>query len=63
MGFKDRMNRMNRGGFSGGRGGRGGMGAGGGRGGGRGRMNAGNIPKSMEPLKYWIKVELAKANS
>lgn len=51
---RNRMNRMNRRGFSGGRGGRGG-------GGGR-RMNAGNFSRTMEPLRYWIKVELAKAD-
>lgn len=55
---RSRMNRMNRGGFSGGRGGRGGAGGLGGR-----RMNAGNNARAMEPLKYWIKVELAKENS
>ena len=52
---KNRMNRMNRRGISGGRGGRGSRGG--------GRMNAGNFPRTMEPLRYWIKVELAKANS
>ncbi|MCH7955508.1 MAG: hypothetical protein IIC40_07170 [Candidatus Marinimicrobia bacterium] len=49
---------MNRRGFSGGRGGRGGAGGLGGR-----RRNSGNNFQVMEPLKYWIKVELAKVNS
>ena len=52
---KNRMNRMNRRGFSGGRGGRGGRGG--------VRINTGNFSRMMEPLKYWIKVELAKADS
>lgn len=52
---RNRMNMMNRRGSSGGRGGRGGRGG--------GRMNSGNFPRTMEPLRYWIKVELAKANS
>ena len=55
---RSRMNRMNRRGFSGGRGGRGGAGDLGGR-----RRNSGNNFQVMEPLKYWIKVELAKVNS
>ena len=53
MEIKNRMNRINRGGFSGGRGGRRG-----------GRMNGGNrTPRLIKPLEYWIKVELANANS